>query len=97
MRSGGTFPEEVAIQLNLYGAFKENVYTKISDTSEKIDEAAYFDLADDATGRDLYSGPERESMHIASFGCSGKVTDQALNAQEGGYLSGGFSVKQVIK
>jgi len=97
MRSGGTFPEEVAVQLNLYGAFKENVYTKISDSSEKIDEKAYLDLPDGGGGKDLYSGPERESMHIASFGCSGKVTNQALNAQEGGYLSGGFSVRQVVK
>jgi hypothetical protein len=38
-----------------------------------------------------------ESPLIAQFSCVGKVTEQALTVSEGGYLSGGFSVKQIIK
>ena len=38
-----------------------------------------------------------EAPLIAQFACVGKVTEQALSVSEGGYLSGGFSVKQIIK
>ena len=38
-----------------------------------------------------------ESDLLAKFGCVGQVTQQSLSAQEGSYLNGNFTVRQVIK
>lgn len=95
MQHPAEVPEEIAVQLNLYGAKKENVYTHVNDPTKKIDEATY--LAMSAADQGMYTGPARESMHIASFGCSGKVMSQGLSVSTGGYLSGEFSVSQIVR
>lgn len=97
-RHPSELPENISIQLNLFGAKKENVHTLLSapdDHEQKIDENTYNNLT--AANKSLYSEANRESMHIASFACIGKVMNQALDVSSGGYLSGGFQVSQVIR
>ena len=95
MQHPSEIPEQIAIQLNLYGAKKEDVYTHVNDATKKIDKATYLDLQ--ATEQAMYTGPERESMHIASFACNGKVMSQSLDVASGGYLNGSFKVSQVVR
>lgn len=38
-----------------------------------------------------------QSDLLAKFGCVGQVTQQSLSAQQGSYLNGNFTVRQVIK
>lgn len=95
MQHPSEIPEQIAVQLNLYGAKKEDVYTHINDATKKIDKATYLDLQ--ATEQAMYTGPERESMHIASFACNGKVMSQSLDIASGGYLNGSFKVSQVVR
>lgn len=38
-----------------------------------------------------------ETGHLAKFGCVGQVTSQSLSASDGSYLTGDFTVKQVLK
>jgi hypothetical protein len=38
-----------------------------------------------------------QSNLLAKFGCAGQVTQQSLSAQDGSYLNGNFTVRQVVK
>ena len=70
MKNPSDMPQNVAIDLHLYGA-------------KKIDVPG--------------GSPERQSPHIATFSCIGKVMSQSLEVSTGGYLSGNFSVSQVVR
>jgi hypothetical protein len=90
MRGEKGVPENISVQLYLHGAKKEAIAVPYcSDGTVGVTETEC------TTGGGTWV--DSEAPLIAQFACIGKVTEQALSVSEGGYLSGGFSVKQIIK
>ena len=89
MRGEKGVPKNISVQLYLHGAAREDIATPYCSGGVGSTEGA--------CTTDGGTWVTAESPLIAQFACIGKVTEQRLSVSEGGYLSGGFSVKQIIK